>query len=87
MKGKWIKWMEKWNALLEKLGLQAPVRSGTSAAAMCCLSPWTGQRSREVLEALKEGDLAAKSTLVSTTCVWWSISPGALRTQGSTLKI
>ena len=64
MKGKWIKWMEKWNALLEKLGLRAPDSIWYIGGSDVLPQPLDRAKEREVLEALKEGDLAAKSTLI-----------------------
>ena len=56
--------MEKWNGLLVKLGLRVPDQIWYIGGSDVLPQPLDRAREREVLEALKEGDPAAKSTLI-----------------------
>ena len=58
------KWLEKWNALLVKLGIRVPDQIWYIGGSDVLPQPLDRATERQVLEALKEGDPEAKSTLI-----------------------
>ena len=64
MKGKWIKWMEKWNALLEKLGLRAPDSIWYIGGSDVLPEPLDSEEERRCLAAYAAGSDEARSMLI-----------------------
>lgn len=58
------KWLEKWNALLVRLGIRVPDQIWYIGGSDVLPQPLDRATERQVLEALKEGDPEAKSTLI-----------------------
>ena len=86
MKYNKLLWKMKVNQLLIRLGLREPDPIWYIGGSDVLPQPLPRAKEREVLEAMKNGDLGPKAPSSSTTFAWWSTLPAALRTRASTSR-